>query len=102
EPPWGDLKGQVILGGADFVKQHKDLFQEKLSIKEISRNQRYVGRPLLEEIFANASNLTKSGKNENIYAAHVNYGYTLKEIADLLGIHYATVSRAVRKVGQGM
>jgi DNA-binding MarR family transcriptional regulator len=26
----------------------------------------------------------------------------LKEIADLLGIHYATVSRAVRKVGQEM
>ena len=99
---WDDLKGQVILGGSDFVKQHKDLLREKESVKEISRSQRYVGRPLLEEIFADVNNLTKRGKNEKTYTAHVKYGYTLKEIADLLSIHYATVSRAVRKVEREM
>ena len=102
KPPWDDLKGQVFLGGAGFVKQLKDLLQEKENIKEISRSQRYVGRPLLEEIFADVNELTRGAKNEKIYAAHVNYGYTLKEIADLLGIHYATVSRAVRKVEREM
>jgi putative transposase len=102
KPPWDDLKGQLILGDADFVKQHRNLLQDKENIKEISRNQRYVGRPHLEEIFADVNELTKSVKNEKIYTAHANYGYTLKEIADLLGIHYATVSRAVRKVGQEM
>lgn len=100
--PWDVLKGQLILGDAEFVKQHKIILLEKENIKEISRSQRYVGRPLLEEIFADADLLAKRDKNEKIYAAHVNYGYTLKEIADLLGIHYATASRAVRKIGQEM
>ncbi|MCJ7806837.1 MAG: helix-turn-helix domain-containing protein [Clostridia bacterium] len=70
--------------------------------KEISRSQRYVGRPFLEEIFADLYNLTKSSKDEKIYEAHVKYGYTLKEISDFFGIHYATVSRVVRKVEQEM
>lgn len=100
--PWNNLKGQLILGGTDFVKQHKTILQDKENIKEISRSQRYVSRPFLEEIFTGVNELTKIDKNEKIYSAHVNYGYTLKEIADLLGVHYATVSRAVRKVGQEM
>jgi len=50
KPPWEDLKGQLMLGDADFVKQHRNLLQNKENIKEISRSQRYVGRPLLEEI----------------------------------------------------
>ncbi|MBI5182128.1 MAG: helix-turn-helix domain-containing protein, partial [Nitrospirae bacterium] len=33
-----------------------------------------------------------------IYHAHVRYGYTLKEIADYLGIHYTTISKAVKEV----
>jgi hypothetical protein len=27
--------------------------------------------------------------------AHMSYGYTLKEIADYLGIHYTTVSKVI-------
>nr|MBF0223650.1 LacI family transcriptional regulator [Desulfobulbaceae bacterium] len=27
--------------------------------------------------------------------AHITHGYTLKEIADCLGIHYTTVSKVV-------
>jgi AraC-like DNA-binding protein len=29
--------------------------------------------------------------------AHIAFGYTLKEIADHLGMHYTTVSKAVKK-----
>ena len=49
------------------------------------------------------SGLTTAGKTERnkvIHEAHVRYGYTLKEIADQLGIHYATVSRIVKKMGE--
>jgi DNA-binding MarR family transcriptional regulator len=34
--------------------------------------------------------------------AHVDFGYSLKEIGDFLGIHYATVSRMVKKVEEEM
>jgi transposase len=30
-------------------------------------------------------------------AAHVEWGYTLKEIGKFLGVHYATVSRMVER-----
>ena len=42
----------------------------------------------------------KTERNKVIHEAHVRYGYTLKEIADQLGIHYATVSRIVKKMSE--
>jgi len=33
-----------------------------------------------------------------ITAAHRDYGYTMKQVAETLGIHYATVSRAARRL----
>ncbi|RJX35293.1 MAG: helix-turn-helix domain-containing protein [Desulfurivibrio sp.] len=35
----------------------------------------------------------KKQRNQQIVQAHISHGYTLKEIADYLGIHYSTVSR---------
>jgi DNA-binding MarR family transcriptional regulator len=32
------------------------------------------------------------------YEAHLQYGYTLKEIAEYIGLHYTTVSRAIKKI----
>ncbi|MBW6464464.1 MAG: helix-turn-helix domain-containing protein, partial [Firmicutes bacterium] len=32
-----------------------------------------------------------------ISKAHLEYGYTLKEIADSIGIHYTTVSKILRE-----
>lgn len=34
-----------------------------------------------------------------IHIAHVIHGYTLKEIADYLGIHYTTASKAMARNG---
>ncbi len=33
-----------------------------------------------------------------MHQANVKYGYTLEEIADYLGVHYTTVSKAVSMV----
>ncbi len=102
ESPWEDLKGQVLLGSRDFVKQFDHLLQDKESVKEIPRHQRFAGRPDLEVIFAGADELTKSMRNEKIYDAHINYGYTLKAISEILGLHYTTVSKVVQKMMQEM
>ena len=32
------------------------------------------------------------------YEAHLQYGYTLKEIAEYIDLHYSTVSRAIKKI----
>jgi len=36
-----------------------------------------------------------------IYEAYLQYGYTLKEIAEYIDVHYTTVSRAVKKIEGG-
>ena len=33
-----------------------------------------------------------------MYEAHLQYGYTLKDIAEYIGIYYTTVSRAIKKI----
>ncbi|MHA1813382.1 MAG: helix-turn-helix domain-containing protein, partial [Candidatus Thorarchaeota archaeon] len=35
------------------------------------------------------------------FKAYHDYGYTMREIAEYLGIHYATVSRHLRRMEQG-
>jgi hypothetical protein len=66
---------------------------DKEKIKEIPRHQRYMGRPSLSDLFKQGK--TKDERNGKIRAAHLKLGYTLKEIADCLGIHYTTVSKAL-------
>jgi len=33
-----------------------------------------------------------------MYEAHLQYGYTLKDIAEYIGVHYTTVSRVIKKI----
>jgi putative transposase len=96
--PLGELQGQILLGEDSFVEKFKDLLGNKEAIKEIPRQQRYAGRPSLKKIFASSSSGRKKGRDEGIYNAHINYGYTLKEIADYLGIHYTTISKSIKKI----
>ena len=35
-----------------------------------------------------------------IYKAHAEYGYSLNDIGDHLGVHYATVSKMVKRAQQ--
>ncbi|HSV30872.1 MAG TPA: hypothetical protein VLH40_02465, partial [Atribacteraceae bacterium] len=100
--PWEELEGQVLLGGKGFVERFKGLLQEKAAIKEIPRQQRFAGRPSLREIFPDTHFAEKQKRNDSILFAHLKYGYTLKEIADSLGIHYATVSKIVQKMEKKM
>jgi putative transposase len=39
----------------------------------------------------------KAQRDRTIYRAHVTYGYTLKEIADHLRVHYTTISKMMNK-----
>ena len=92
DSPWKNLKGQIVLGDEGFVDKFKKLLSDKELMKEIPRRQRYIGRPQLKAIFGDRD---QRKKKESMHRAHVRFGYTLKEIADYLGIHYTTVSRAL-------
>jgi hypothetical protein len=93
--PWGKVQGQVLLGGEGFAEKFKSLLEYKREVKEIPRSQRYVSRPSLDEIFSGQE--TKGERDVRINTAHISNGYTLKDIADYLEIHYTTVSRVIGK-----
>jgi len=94
--PWDDLQGQILLGEEGFIEKYKDLLSDKEQIKEIPRPQRYVSRPRLSKLLSKEDKTTR--RNRQVYAAHVKYGYTLKEIADHIEIHYTTVSKAIKSL----
>jgi REP-associated tyrosine transposase len=93
--PWNDLQGQILLGEEGFIDRFKDHLTDKEKIREIPRAQRYVNRPPLAKHFSQGEKLGR--RNKHIYNAHIKYGYTLKEIADHLDIHYTTVSKIIKK-----
>ena len=95
ESPWKELKGQIFLGDKRFVEKTKN---NLIDTKEIPRSQRYAGRPELYECIP--CHEDKHARDVLISKAHVAYGYTMKEIADYLHLHYATVSRAVKRAGK--
>ncbi len=94
--PWQKLTGQVFLGSENFVSRMCELLGDKQEINEIPRAQRYPGRPPLNRFFADILAGNRQHRNKRrVMEAHITHGYTLKEIADRLGIHYTTVSKIV-------
>jgi putative transposase len=99
EAPWRELKGQIFLGDSQFIQRIKTSLPHDLG--EIPRSQRFAERPSLSDLTSGLITAGKTERNKVIHEAHVRYGYTLKEIADQIGIHYATVSRIVKKMSEG-
>jgi len=95
--PWEKVVGQVIFGSERFVEELRPYLAGDQHIGEIPRIQRVAGRPVLPELFSSAERVDKTRRNKKIALAHLEFRYTLKEIADHLGIHYTTVSRVIAR-----
>jgi len=91
--PWSEVKGQVFLGRQGFIDKQKEYLSDREKVKEIPRLQRYLNRPELSELFP--ENSGRDERNQAIFAAHVNHGYKMNEIASYLGVHYTTISKAM-------
>jgi REP element-mobilizing transposase RayT len=91
EEIWKDVKGQSILGGEEFIERFLNHVKGYEEEKEIPKSQRYIGRPGIAKLLKGA----KSRKEVSSKAKEAveRYGYSQKEVADYLGIHYSTVSR---------
>jgi REP element-mobilizing transposase RayT len=94
--PWKKLVGQIVFGGSDFVADIQSRLSAVGEIGEIPRAQRFPGRPPLGELFLKQEKQDKTVRNKQIEMAHMQYGYTLKEIVDQLHIHYTTVSKVLK------
>jgi putative transposase len=94
--PWSELKGQALLGGEQFIKRMAPHLEQQVNLLEVSKRQRLMHRPSLEQIFSD--NKSRPDRNEAITRCYLEYGYTQIEIANTLGLHYATVSRIIKMV----
>ncbi|MCK5116902.1 MAG: transposase [Candidatus Aegiribacteria sp.] len=93
--PFEKIKGQLILGGERFVESlvGRDQYHD---LPEVPRNQRFLNRPSLEHLFACASD--RVSRNEAIYTAHTEHGYSQQEIAKHSGMHYSTISKIIKNL----
>jgi len=92
---WDKMEGQSLLGEEGFVKTMRKYVEGKGELREVSRSQRYVGRPNLEGLFEGKGRGDKGSRDWSIVEAVEAYGYNQKEVADYLGLHYSTISRVV-------
>lgn len=97
ESPLKAIKGQLFLGQDNFIDKIKHLIRGKEKLKEIAKKQRYVTRPPLTEILKYKD---QKSKKQAMYEACLQYGYTLKEIAEYIGVHYTTVSKVIKRIEQ--
>jgi hypothetical protein len=97
QPPiWNNLVGQIFLGEETFVERMHDKVQARPASVEIPRSQR-CGRaiPLAEYQSRHRD------RNQAMASAYASGQYTMQAIARYFGVHYVTVSRAVRKTEGG-
>jgi REP element-mobilizing transposase RayT len=93
---WDDVRGQSVLGDGDFVARLVDYARGYEEIREIPKVQRYLNRPSLVEIFKMAAG-EKRRRDKGITEAVRRWGYSEREVADYLRLHYSTVSRLISR-----
>ncbi len=94
---WNEVKGQSVLGEEAFVEKLIGYVKGHQDIKEIPKPMRYIGRPTLREVLKGIDIKDKHQSSPKIIKAVIEYGYSQKEVAEYLGIHYSTISRIVSK-----
>lgn len=96
-PIWDGLSGGFILGSEVFCERMKPLLRDAVRSKEIPRVERMLAKPTLQELF-NGAEHDKHLRNERIHEAMRQHDYTLRQLQDYLGLHYASISRIARSM----
>ena len=88
---WSELRGQIYLGSETFVRLVQEQISDSSDLREIPLAQRRpIARPLAEYQWQ------YSNRREAMAVAYGSGDYSLQQIADFFGVHYSTVSRAVK------
>ena len=94
-----------FVGNAGGLGPVRERIGGATSIVEVPRVQRFALRPDLAVLFARVK--SRDDRDARCVLAVGEHGYTMRAIAEFLGIHYATVSRALergeaRRIRSGM
>ncbi len=90
--PLDQTRHQLLLGDDNFVGQYKQNKKPE-ALREISKAHRRILALSLDEYKQNHPR-----KNEAMACAYLSGAYSMAEIGEYFGVHYMTVSRAVRQI----
>lgn len=93
---WDGLKHQIYLGGESFLNEVRTHIHPTNDLREVPRHQR---RPIAKSLEAYPQ---KGQPYQAMAKAYLSGDYSMKEIADFHGVHYATVSRTVKRFEEEM
>jgi putative transposase len=91
ESVWKDLKHQILLGDESFVRRLQKRRPTQTLDEIPKRQRRSMEKPL------GAYQKANPDRYEAMAKAYLSGAYSMKEIGKHFGVHYMTVSRAVRK-----
>ena len=97
---WSELRHGNVLGSEAFDEQLQPLFEQRSGEVEIPRIERLAARPSLDALFTDVKD--KPTRNRQIHQAMRTYEYTLKELSEHLGLHYATISVIAKQVDEAL
>lgn len=97
ESLWKQVRAQSILGTEGFVERLIDYVRGHEEIPEIPKAQRFLNRPDLGQLFGGRVLQDVGERNEKIEEAVDRYGYTQREIANHLKMHFSSISRIMRE-----
>ena len=88
---WKGLRHQIYLASEQFIERTQESALSTADLTEIPRVQRRAAaKPLDDYVMA------FSDQREGMARAYLSGAYTMKVIAERFGVHYSTVSRAIR------
>lgn len=90
--PLLSTRHQLLLGDEAFVENHRQKLDDE-ALRELSMAHRRAVALPLDEYQTRYPN-----RDEGMAQAYLTGAYTMAEIGKFFGVHYMTVSRAVRKL----
>jgi len=91
------VRARSILGEEDFIEGIEDRLRGKKEIPEIPESQRYINRPILGKLFEEEVIGDKRRRDKRIVEAVEGFGYSRREVADYLGMHFSSIRRIIRQ-----
>lgn len=95
ENPMARCKSRPAIGDDVSASRLDDQFREAMQCTEFPRAQRFASRPALAQLFADVT--SRADRDARAIVAVRDHGYTMREVAEVLGRHYVTVSRALAR-----
>ena len=89
---WDGLQQQIYLGDDQFIIQIQSRLRLDDALDEVPRVQRQQPPPSLQTIAREHADRVTA-----MAAAYLSGAYTMKAIAAYFGVHYSTVSRAIKQ-----